>query len=153
MDKNTLSKTVSFKHPRSCLKLHKKYDKNIFGDVLTNILYHGDVLTNFWGRFDQFGDVLTRGRFDCNPTRAVRLIPYACTWSICVKIQCADVLMSLEEKHQEFISSMIMLNGSTATFHVMILNWGKTYSCSCRSGYLSELMRMGFSIPKNITIH
>ena len=25
--------------------------KNHFGDVLTNILYHGDVLTNFWGRW------------------------------------------------------------------------------------------------------
>ena len=36
-------------------------------DVLTNFLNHGDVVTNLWGRFDQFGDVLTRGRFDCNP--------------------------------------------------------------------------------------
>ena len=60
MDKNTLSKTVSFKHPRLCLYRMK----NLFGDVLTNIFYHGDVLTNFGGRFDQFGDVLTRGRFD-----------------------------------------------------------------------------------------
>ena len=51
-------------HPRLCQKLHKIYNKNHFGDVLTNIFYHGDVLTNFWGRFDQFGDVLTRGRFD-----------------------------------------------------------------------------------------
>ena len=37
----------------------------IHGDVLTNFLNHGDVLTNlgtFW-----LGDVLTRGRFDCNP--------------------------------------------------------------------------------------
>ena len=74
--KNTLSKTVSFKHPRLCLKFHKYRIKNHFGDVLTNIFYHGDVLTNFWGRFDQFGDVLTRGRFDlgtffiktCHPT-------------------------------------------------------------------------------------
>ena len=46
-------------------KIALKYRiKNHFGDVLTNIFYHGDVLTNFWGRFDQFGDVLTRGRFD-----------------------------------------------------------------------------------------
>ena len=65
LDKNTLSKTVSFKHPRFFPKKHKiKNKKNHFGDVLTNIFYHGDVLTNFWGRFDQFGDVLTRGRFD-----------------------------------------------------------------------------------------
>ena len=51
-------------------KIHKIKDKkNHFGDVLTNIFYNGDVLTNFWGRFDQFGDVLTRGRFDCNPLK------------------------------------------------------------------------------------
>ena len=42
-----------------------------FGDVLTNIFYHWDVLTNFWGRFDQFGDVLTWGRFDCNPPNPI----------------------------------------------------------------------------------
>ena len=47
-------------------KIHKINKKNHFGDVLTNMFYHGDVLTNFWARFDQFGDVLTRGRFDCN---------------------------------------------------------------------------------------
>ena len=52
--------------------------KNHFGEVLTNIFYHGDVLTNLWGRFDQFGDVLTRGRltwgrFDCNPLGQLRL--------------------------------------------------------------------------------
>ena len=47
-----------------CLKILKIYNKNHFGDVLTNNFYNGDVLTNFWGRFDQFGDVLTRGRFD-----------------------------------------------------------------------------------------
>ena len=46
-------------------KIHKIKDKkNHFGDVLTNIFYHEDVLTSVWGRFDQFGDVLTRGRFD-----------------------------------------------------------------------------------------
>ena len=40
---------------------------------MTNFLNHGDVLTNLWGRFDQFGDVLTRGRFDCNPFRVSSL--------------------------------------------------------------------------------
>ena len=50
-------------------KIHKINKKNHFGDVLTNIFYHGDVLTNFWARFDQFGEVLTRGRFDCNPRK------------------------------------------------------------------------------------
>ena len=40
--------------------------KNHFGDVLTNISYHGDVLTKFWGSFDQFGGVLTWGRFSDN---------------------------------------------------------------------------------------
>ena len=44
-DKNTLSKTVSSKHPRLCLKLHKIYDKK-----------------TFWGRFDQH--FLPWGRFD-----------------------------------------------------------------------------------------
>ena len=53
-----------------------------------------------------------------------------------------------------------MLNGSTTTFHVMILNWGKSFLVVVEVdifflflfGYLSEPMRMGFSIPKNITI-
>ena len=42
-------------------KIHKIKDKK---NVMTNIFYHGDVLTNFGGCFDQFGDVLTRGCFD-----------------------------------------------------------------------------------------
>ena len=66
LDKNTLSKTVSFKHPRTCLKIHNIYNKKLFW---------GRFDQHFipWGRFDQFlgtfwlGDVLTWGRFDCNP--------------------------------------------------------------------------------------
>ena len=41
-----------------------RYGKNRFRDVSTNIFYHGDVMTIFWGRFDQFRDVLSMGRFD-----------------------------------------------------------------------------------------
>ena len=35
---------------------------------LTNLSYHRDVLTNLGERFDEFGGVLTWGRFDCNPS-------------------------------------------------------------------------------------
>ena len=43
LNKNTLSRTVSFEHPRLCLKLRKIYNKkNHIWDVLTR------------GRFDQF---------------------------------------------------------------------------------------------------
>ena len=64
MDKNILSKKFHSNIPDHALNYIRYIMKNNYGEVLTNILYHGDVLTNFWGRFDQFGDVLTRGRCD-----------------------------------------------------------------------------------------
>ena len=45
-------------------KINKIKDKKSFLGRFDQHFYHGDVLTKFWGRFDQFGDVLTRGRFD-----------------------------------------------------------------------------------------
>ena len=48
-----------------------RYRKNHFRDVLTNIFYHGDVLTIFWDVLTNSGTfwlcgVLTWGRFDCS---------------------------------------------------------------------------------------
>ena len=61
LDLNSFIQISQILHTKKIVKYRIKIH---FGDVLTNIFYHGDVLTNFWGRFDQFGDVLTRGRFD-----------------------------------------------------------------------------------------